>query len=136
MEACRQVKRTIVLLLYLPQLLETSLLSLESLKSWQDHQSYNNADPALRKKCVNLLLMQRIHDMEMAAATRSTGNAIAPVVYSVHQLQLEITLSLHHKRKPMVVQLLKLPLMRVNHHLVKFLLLNIMILLVMSPTAV
>jgi hypothetical protein len=48
----------------------TNLIS-EALKSWQDHQSYSNADPALRKRYDDLLLMKRIQEMEEARTTKA-----------------------------------------------------------------
>jgi len=56
----------------------TTLIS-ESLKSWQEHQSYSNADPDLRKKYDNLLLMQRINAMEMASGTAIGGRFSTPI---------------------------------------------------------
>ena len=51
----------------------TSLI-LEALKSWQHHQSYTNADPALKKRYDDLLLMKRIHELEQTAVTTGTNN--------------------------------------------------------------
>jgi hypothetical protein len=56
----------------------TTLIS-ESLKSWQEHQSYSNADPDLRKKYDNLLLTQRINAMEMASGTAIGGRFSTPI---------------------------------------------------------
>jgi hypothetical protein len=56
----------------------TTLIS-ESLKSWQEHQSYSNADPDLRKKYDNLLLTQRINAMEMASGTEIGGRFSTPI---------------------------------------------------------
>jgi hypothetical protein len=44
------------------------------LKSWQHHQSYTNADPALKKRYDDLLLMKRIHELEQTAVTMGTNN--------------------------------------------------------------
>ncbi len=49
----------------------TNLIS-EALKSWQDHQSYSNADPAIRKKDDEFLLMKQIQEMEEAATAKDT----------------------------------------------------------------
>jgi len=51
----------------------TSLIS-EALKSWQHHQSYTNADAALKKRYDDLLLMKRIHELEQTAVTTGTNN--------------------------------------------------------------
>jgi len=51
----------------------TSLI-LEALPSWQHHPSYTNADPALKKRYNNLLLMKRIHELEQTAVTTGTNN--------------------------------------------------------------
>ena len=56
----------------------TTLIS-KSLKSWQEHQSYSNADPDLRKKYDNLLLTQRINAMEMASGTAIGGRFSTPI---------------------------------------------------------
>jgi hypothetical protein len=56
----------------------TALIS-ESLKLWQEHQSYSNAGPEIQKKFDNLLLMKRICAMEMAGGTGTGGHAIAPL---------------------------------------------------------
>jgi hypothetical protein len=50
----------------------TSLI-LEALPSWQHHPSYTNADPALKKRYNNLLLMKRIHELEQTAVTTGTN---------------------------------------------------------------
>jgi len=52
----------------------TALIS-ESLKSWQSHQAYMNADPVLKRKYNDLLLMENIHKLEKSAASRCVGNS-------------------------------------------------------------
>jgi hypothetical protein len=49
-------------------------LILESLKSWQSHQSYLDADPVL-KKYNDLLLMDHIHELEQNVASRCIENS-------------------------------------------------------------
>ncbi len=52
----------------------TALIS-ESLKSWQSHQAYMNADPVLKRKYNDLLLMESIHELGKSAASRCVGNS-------------------------------------------------------------
>ncbi len=56
----------------------TTLIS-ESLKSWQEHQSYSNSDPDLRKIYHNLLLTQRIMPWKWLQVQQQECN-------SVHQM--------------------------------------------------
>jgi len=70
----------------------TSLIS-EALKSWQHHQSYTNADAALKKRYDDLLLMKRINELEQTAVTTGVTkdatlvtpfNSTTPVNPDVH----------------------------------------------------